>query len=235
VTYAQIYGSVIANRFDASLTALVKDWIRAREGEVWQFADWPEKKTAMLNVTVTGGTATVALPAGMSWTTQEVQLFDEYGYELEYLQPEEFYRRYQPLTAQGTSQGYGQAWTLTTDAVAGTLQIRIGPTPSSSKTYTVRGWTLPIKRTAAATWAPGTMSADTDLPWWPDDYHFFLVEGAAALGGKLLGDLDYDPLEADFQAGLRRLRKELCRREIRVWGESSYGGYSPYGGDSSWQ
>jgi hypothetical protein len=102
------------------------------------------------------------------------------------------------------------------------LQFRVGPTPAANATFTVQGWTLPIKRTAATTWALGTMSSDTDIPWWPDDFHHFLVPGVIAWGQRQYSGLGWEPLEQDFQQGLERLKKELIpagRSELDQWGD----------------
>ena len=53
------------------------------------------------------------------------------------------------------------------------------------------------------------MSADTDLPWWPDDYHLFLVDGAVAYGKRLEGDFSWQSDDQVFQQGLARLASEL--------------------------
>jgi hypothetical protein len=223
MTYLQIYTAVQALRFDASILTTdggIKQWIRAREGEIWQYADWPQKESVEINLTVSNGVATAPLPAGFLATAQLLTIKDEFGAELEFLPPARFYEIYQPLIVPAVVTGLGEAWTLTTDPVGGTLQIRIGPTPQGAKTYTVRGWTLPIKRTAATTWAIGTMSADADLPWWPDDYHYFLVDGALATGKRQLGDPSWAQDESAFQQGLSRLAHELMpARGVEIWGE----------------
>jgi hypothetical protein len=85
----------------------------------------------------------------------------------------------------------------------------------------VRGWALPIKRTAAATWALGLMSADADLPWWPDEFHYFLVDGAIAYGKRLESDSTWQADESIFQGGLERLADALlpiARRGVEQWG-----------------
>jgi hypothetical protein len=65
------------------------------------------------------------------------------------------------------------------------------------------------------------MSAGSDLPWWPDAYHYFLVDGALATGKRQLGDPSWQQDEAAFQSGLQRLRSELipaARTELVQWG-----------------
>src|SRR5438874_752105 len=157
MTYQQIYNAVSASRFDPTLIGAgtstlptVKDWIRAKEGEVWQYTDWPIKNSAQLNVTVTGGTATIPLPAGFSFPTQEISLYDNWGSRLDYMKVEDFYDQYQPA-ADLAQTGFGESWTYSSGVSGGvvTPAIRIGPTPGASTTFTVTGWTLPICRDTA--------------------------------------------------------------------------------------
>lgn len=214
MTYAQIYQAVQNIRFNATILSTpggIKDWIRAREGEVWQYADWPLKESADPQVSVVNGAATIALPSTFTFPDQLLQLFDENGQMLSFLDPEQFFRRYEPSNVPTVSAGPGEAWTITAQNIAGVItpQLRIGPTPSTNRTYTVRGGHLPICRSAAGAWKLGTMSADTDLPWWPDDYHYFLVSGAIALGKRNQSDPSWQPDEQDFQQGMTRLASEL--------------------------
>lgn len=230
MTFASIYAEVAALRFNTQTAtiALIKNWITAREGEIWQYADWPIKHGTQLNLTVTGGTATAPMPSGVTWTAQGIHIYDDYGSELDYLPPADFYAAYGASPSSVLPNSLPEAWTLVTDPTAsGALTFRLGPTPSASATFTVEGWNLPIKRTAASTWAIGTMSADADLPWWPDAYHYFLVSGAIALGKRLQSDPSWQADEQDFQQGLARLKEELLpidRMAVTQWGDSSYGG-----------
>lgn len=232
MTFASIYNEAINLRFNSTATKLaqVKNWVTAREGEVWQAADWPIKDSVQLSLTVTGGTATVPLPSGMTWTSQGIDVYDNYGAKLDYLAPDDFFAAYGAASSSPVASGTPAAWTLTTDPTAsGALVFRVGPTSSSSTTFSVSGWNLPIKRTAAAVWATGTMSGDTDLPWWPDAFHYFLVEGTIALGKRLEGDPSWQQNEQAFQTGLDRLRRELMpleRASLEQWGDYwSEGGY----------
>jgi hypothetical protein len=225
VTATQIWTAIQNLRMDASILTTdggIKNWVSAREGEVWQYADWPQKNMANLNLSVVGGTATVALPTGMTWTSQSLQVFDNYGNELLFMEPDNFYRFFYAAASSPLPSGTPAAWTLTTDTSAGaTLQIRVGPTPVASATFTIRGWALPISRSAATVYQAGVMSAGTDLPWWPDAYHYFLVDGALATGKRQLGDPSWQQDEAAFQSGLQRLRSELipaARTELVQWG-----------------
>lgn len=237
MTRAQIVTEVQNAGFpnDAPTTLSIQRWIAAREGEVWQYADWPIKDTAVLNVAVTNGVATIPLPTGITIAPQVFQLFDENGSELDFLDPMRFYSRYQPYVVPSVSAGAGESWTITTDVSSGgtvTLQLRVGPTPNATRTYTVRGWSLPICRSAAATWKLGTMSADTDLPWWPDDFHFFLVSGVVALGGEMNNMLDSQVHEQRFQQGLDHLADELLpigRLATGQWGSWVDGAYGNWG------
>lgn len=201
----------------------VKRWLGTREAEVWQFANWPIKQSVELNLTVTGGVATVALPAGFSNVAQGLHIFDDYGGELAYLDPDDFFANYGAAPASPVASNRPEAWTMTVDPTAsGALVFRFGPAPLASATYAVQGWNLPIKRTAAAVWAIGSMSADTDLPWWQDDYHYWLVDGAVAYGKRFEGVPTWQQHEQAFQAGLERLRHELMpagRGTVEVWGE----------------
>lgn len=224
MTFASIYNEVANIRFNTqtSTIAFIKNWVNAREGEVWQYADWPIKQATQLNLTVTGGTATIALPLGMTWTSQGITVRDNYGDELSYLDPYDFFEAYGAAASATVPSGTPESWTLVTDPTAtGALLFRVGPTPSASATFTVHGWNMPIKRTGASTWSTGTMSADSDLPWWPDAYHYFLVSGAIALGKRLSSDPSWQADEQDFHDGLARLRKEvmpLQRDEAEQWG-----------------
>lgn len=228
MTYQQIYTAVENIRFDAALLTVaggIKDWIRAREAEVWQYADWPLEDGAVLNLAVVNGVATIALPTGLSFQAQELEIFDENGFALEFMAPRRFYERYQPYNVPSITPGYGEAWTLTTDlsgAPAATPQVRIGPIPNGSRTYTVRGWSLPISRSAAAVYKIGAMSADSDLPWWPDDFHYFLVDGAIATGKRQRNDPTWQADEGFFQNGLERLAETMIPLERiglpRQWG-----------------
>src|SRR6266496_2923404 len=164
MTFLSLYTEVANIRFNSTATkiAQIKNWINAREGEIWQYADWPIKDSTQLNLTVTGGTATVPLPTGMTWTSEGIVLRDNYGTELIYRKPREFFASYGSQPSATVPSGMPESWTLTTDpSASGALVFRIGPTPSSSATFTVHGWNLPIKRTAASTWSIGTMSGDT--------------------------------------------------------------------------
>ena len=226
MTYAQIYQAVQNTRFNAAILSTaggIKDWIRAREAEVWQYADWPIKDSSLIAISIVAGAAVVNLPPGVTITPQLIQVFDENGIELDFMDPAEFFEEYQPRQVPSVSPGPGEAWTITTDPLSGSgaMQLRVGPTPNAARSYTVRGWTLPIKRTAAATWSLGTMSADTDLPWWPDDFHDFLVDGAVARGKRLQSDPSWPNDEQAFQAGMARLEDTLIptgRVGAEQWG-----------------
>lgn len=225
MTFASIYNEAINLRFNSSATktAQVKNWVNAREAEVWQYAAWPVKQSTQLSLTVSGGTATVALPSGMTWSSEGIDIYDNYGARLTYMDPAQFFRAYGSAPSSPLANSDPESWTLVTDPTAsGALVFRIGPTPSTGATFTIQGWNLPIKRTAASTWAIGTMSADSDLPWWPDAFHYFLVDGTIAYGKRLEGDSSWQQDEQAFQLGLDRLRKEVMpasRRPIAVWGE----------------
>ena len=221
MTYAQIKAAVAAIRGDQG--SLGTDAIRDREVEVWQYNDWPIKQSIELSLTVTGGVATVAVPSGFSNPAQGLHIYDDYGDELDYLAPADFFASYGASPASPVANNRPEAWTLVVDPTAsGLLSFRLGPTPLSGATFSLQGWNLPIKRTDATHWSIGTMSADTDLPWWPDDYHGFLVDGAVAQIKRRFGDPSYGPDEGAFQAGLTRLAHELqpaARGAVEVWGE----------------
>lgn len=224
MTFLQLYTEIALTRFNSSTSKIgqIKNWINAREADVWRYADWP-LKSADVAVTVTGGQVSVPLGGNFfRWPDQGLQLLDDLGDELSYLDPETFFRLYQPLVASG-ARYKPEAWTVDT-AVSGSVatpQLHLGPTPQSGYTFRLRGWTLPIKRTAADTWALGFMSGDTDLPWWPDHEHYPLVDGAIAYGKRLEGDPSWRDDEARFKDWLQNLAWELLpQRGTEIWGEA---------------
>lgn len=229
MTYQQIYQAVQNIRFNTTSGLLsnpggIKDWIRARETEVWEYADWPIKD-ADTPLTVSASTPTIALPGNFfRWPEQGLQLYDDLGDELDYLNPDEFYDAFQELVV-ANQKGRPSAWTIHSDVSGSVLspRIRLGPTPDVGYTFRLRGWSLPVKRTASDTWGLGTMSADTDLPWWPDDYHDFLVDGALARGKRNNNDPSWQADEQAFQQGLRQLEDSIMGPQkggTQQWGKA---------------
>lgn len=224
MTYNEIKEAVRFIRGDVSYLSVpggISDAIREREAEVWQYADWPQKQSAQLQVSVTGGSAPLPLPAGVGFPTQTLQLFDDQGYQLDYLDPADFWQSFGEVQIAPRAPAAPTCWTIVNDLSA-TPQIRLGPTPPADATFLLAGWALPIHRSDATTYAPGTMSQEGDLPWWPDAYHGFLVDGAVSTLKRRFGDPSYPPDEGAFQAGLARLAHELNpaeRRALDIWGE----------------
>lgn len=230
MTFADIYTAVKNIRFDASLvtafgTGGIKDWVRACEAEVWRAADWPIKDSVQLTLPIVSGTATAAVPSGFSNPAQGLSIFDDFGDELTFLEPHEFFQAYGARPAAPISNQRPEAWTLVFDPTLSSsndLLFRVGPTPNITVNFTVQGWNLPIKRTAATTWAIGTMSADTDLPWWPDDYHYGFVDGPLAMGKRQYGDPTWQGDRQAFTEWLASLVSELStndRGPVEIWGE----------------
>lgn len=226
MTFQQIYNSVAALRFNTALITAsggIKEWIRARESDVWAYADWPVKGSAQLSLVLTNGNAGVTLPGGWSSVLQGLHIYDDYGAELDYLEPEDFFASYGASPSAPVSNQRPVAWTIVTDSASpGTQKFYVGPAPNGAYTFYVQGWNLPIKRTAAATFALGTMTSDTDLPWWPDDYHDFLIDGTIARGKRLQSDPSWQADEQAFQDGLQRLEGLLMpgeRAPVRQFGK----------------
>src|SRR5947207_883550 len=95
MTYQQIYQAVENTRFDSSLRDIpggIKDWIRTREEEVWDYAPWPIKQLDGVSVSV-NFSAPNKIPlynAQVGGVVESLQLYDQYGTKMEYLSPEEF-------------------------------------------------------------------------------------------------------------------------------------------------
>lgn len=223
MTFKQIQDEILNTRFSEAERTSCKRWINTCEGKVWTFAPWSEKSAGDVSLTITSGSATAPLPAGITWNSQALRVFDNYGYELDYMEPDSFYQLFEPNLIGTAFPGGTQAtaWTITVDLTSGDPVFRFGPTPQSSATYKLVGWNLPIHRDTASTWAPGVMTNDGDLQWWPDGYEGFLIDGAMALGLKRENDPTWQSLESEFNAGLVTLRNLLLsgiRSEPVIWG-----------------
>lgn len=228
MTFDELATATLSDRFSPERKPDAKRWLVNRYGKVWAAADWPVKQSAVATLAVTAGSATSAVvPATLAAQTDPAQVFDQYGELVPYVTPAEFYRLFQSDVAANV-RGPALAWTIDTDAT-GTSTIRFGPTPDTTVSFTIRGFQGPVHRTVAAptVYVAGTLSADTDVPWFPDDYHDTLVSGAMALGLKRENDPTYGPLDDEFRDGIADMIDELLPRQrgIRQWGRVSYEGW----------
>lgn len=89
--------------------------------------------------------------------------------------------------------------------------INFLPTPDTARTDKIKYWY--VERQA-------NLSADTDIPAIPDEYHHVIVYGAAADAKRMEGDVaDYalvQDLENKFEQELVRMRKTIQPRVIQT-------------------
>jgi len=231
MTYQQIYQAVQNIRFgDSNILSTpggVKDWIKAREEEVWQFANWPLKESGSYNVTISG--SGFSLPSAFTEFSAGMELFSDLGDKLEYMEPGDLEGLINSYASSNVPSGNPSFWTIDSTSSAGVVTLAVKMDQSDTgATYKVRGWSGPVCRSSTSAYKLGTMSADTDLPWW-DTNHYFLVSGALALGKRQMGDPTWQADEQDFQTGLQRLQDTVIgsRQSLRQW-SGNYGDYTIY-------
>lgn len=222
MTYQDIYTTVQNIRFDLSFvtglgTGGIKDWVKAREEEVWMYAPWPLKQSGAYTVTISG--SGFPLPAAFTEYTAAMELYNALGDKLEYMDTDELE---QLVASYGTTTPSGgpQFWTIEQTSSGGVVTAAVKMDQADNgASYKVRGWSGPICRSSSSAYKLGVMSATTDLPWW-DVNHYFLVSGAVALGKRHHGDPSWQEDEQDFQAGLQRLEDTIIgtRTPLTQWG-----------------
>lgn len=124
--------------------------------------------------------------------------------------------------------GQPVAYVFLGQSSSGLLQVQLWPTPSSAYTYTV-------DYTAQYT----DMSADTDEPLLPEDFHHVLALGAQADEWRRADDDRYGQLRQDIDLELRNLNAWLWdladstseRRDL-IGGRSRLGAWFP--ADRGW-
>lgn len=196
MNFRQMQDEVIAFRFHESQRAYVIRWINQVYQQVWVAADWHFKYIYSNNLNVVAGSSTPVLPGDFG---NVISVFDDQGFQLTYLTPQEFSSLWRGNTGTGKADTY--------TVVGGTLHL--GITPSTSLTYTMDYMRRVSHLDDGVTAAAGFMDSDNDTPLWDSEHHYMLVPGAMALGMKESNDFTFGPLEEEYKMGLAAMVDEM--------------------------
>lgn len=211
MTFKEIQDAVLADTFDESKRASVKNWINGKYTELCDLDDWTFMR-AVANVSVSVNSATVSgVPADFAVANA---LLDQYGCPLEKMgNVEEFVRRYMDSTTSSPAQPeafcvFGSPATFDGgsfgdgDFGGGEGLIAVGPT-SNVASSTFR---LLYERAAP------TLVIDADVPILPAGYHLAVVAGARAFGCRLSGmTAEAEEADAEFRSAVDALRRKYRR------------------------
>jgi len=172
------------DRFKEAQRSDVKNWINYRYGRVWAQEGWTFK-TGVSTTTLPLSSNTISLS---SLGFQRVygiwdNSYGSYPIDIEALRPEDFYN-----------------WTSTSSrspveySVIGGNLVFDAPA-SSARSITVYG---------ERSWTP--LAADGDVPLFPAEFHFALVQGASAEGLRLQNDPTWRDFEDDFQRAIGEMK-----------------------------
>lgn len=186
--FISIQNAVIADAFGESKRADVKQWINFRLGWMWDVDEWTFKMGTDLVTVTTGSQAVTSVPTDFATA---LAIYKSDGAPLEAVtEPREFYRRY--YNATSTSTGEPEAFTVIGSS------IFVGPTSSVTKT----DYQLVYEK------APTLLSANSDVPAIPAQYHMALVHGGKAEGLKLMNIPLWESFDQDFQAAITAMRRQ---------------------------
>lgn len=196
MTFKQIQDEIINIRFKESQRESVKHWINVRYQGVWGFADWPWKRQGPVDIQVTAASPNTSIPTGF---LRPIQLFDDAGNELLWMEPDEFDRNYANAQANGVT-GAPDSFKWVDDV------LTLGLTPQSDATFSLTYERKLVHLQGGTVPTVGAMSEDSDVPIWEDVYHYILVMGAMATGLRLENDPTYPQMEEEFDGLLSSMR-----------------------------
>jgi len=194
LAYSDIRLELSSQRFGTQLVPSINRWINTRYGVIWGDSEWPFKRIRRETWAVSGA-APVMPPAYWKTTRLETSTGDV----LVFLDTDDFDDAYPVGTPVGSTP---EAYTV----LAG--QLYIGPTCGAVTLYHSYE-RRPCHYNTADVVVPGLLSADTDYPIWPPEWHYALVVGAGAVGLKMQNDPTWDALEQEFGTILNSMREDL--------------------------
>lgn len=187
--FFELQTKVLDTRFREARRPQAKDWINWRYTWVNAQADWPWQAPAQQDFDIAGNELAVGVNVSRILNVRDVTNDSD----LKYLAGVEFKRMYSETDTASTPETY----TLDTDDT-GAVVLKLGP--PSAETTTVE---------IAFTRRPLMLVADTDVPLWPENYHYLLVLGAASTGLKIENDPTWEALETEFLAGLDTMKTDI--------------------------
>jgi hypothetical protein len=214
MTFEEIQDEIIAIRFRESQRTSVKHWINLRYQMIWAIADWPFKFMGPVNLTVTSGDATPTLPSDFH---RPIDILDDAGFPLSWLEAKDFDRAYEGYTLQGVT-AIPDSFKWVDDV------ITLYPTPDANYTFRLTYERRITHNHLGSTPTVGLMSDDSDTPLWDAEHHYLLVPAALSLGLRLENDPTYPAVEEDFQSALQLMREHYLP-------SAAPGGHLQYGRD----
>jgi hypothetical protein len=185
MNFLDIQNAVLSDRFDEIKRAEAKTWINYRYGRVWSQFNWDFKlQTTPLAVSIN---TQVVSRAGIGdiLSIQDAST-GQYYTDIGPVRPEDFYSY-----ARNTGSGLPYAFT-----VIGS-NIYFDRPMDTNRTLTV------------VSYAPFTpLVEDDDVPLIPEEFHYVLVDGAAATGLAKENDPSGDIFEQNYKDGLSDMAKE---------------------------
>jgi hypothetical protein len=175
MTFLDIQKAVILARWSPDMLPTIKRWINQRYAWLWSQQEWPFKKNALANLTVTAGDSTPTMPTGVTVVNR---IYNQSGTEVFYLTPDQF----DDLYTNQPNTGVPANWTMINS------QVYLGPTPDGAYTF---------KIAYESRMTP--LVANTDTPLIPSEYHNILITGALSAGMREEGDLKWMQVESEFQ------------------------------------
>lgn len=186
---AAIRTRIQGTRFDASQASEINEWIDQAYEWVWEQAEWRFKYVEPQAFAVTKGQQ--SYNPYPTFRREVIDVFDDTYSPLERRGPQEMQQRFfadHKLSRYGPPQFYS----------VDNGQIYLFPTPEKDS---INWWVSYERRLChyqadGVTITAGPMDEDTDLPFWPLEYHRILVPEASMIG---LG-AEEDPSGQGFRA-----------------------------------
>lgn len=192
MTFRELVDFTLGYGFKESQRSIAKTAVNFQWARVWAEHSWTFKDVGPTNLAVTASDNTPTMPTDFA---DVVRLQDQNGASLSPLQADEFDDAYQPGVRSGET-GPPEAYKIVN------FQIVLGPTPSTTQTFTLsyrrRVSYYPAGNTASL--AVGNMATDTDVPaFLPEEHHPWIGLRAARMLLRQTNDPAWVDLEPEIQ------------------------------------
>lgn len=213
----QELSTVPGARFKSTQSVSYKAWINFAGTKLWNLEDWSFRKNTT-SFTVTAGQETATSPTDLGIV---LGLWNQYGDKVPYLAPAAFMDSHRQNVYSGAT-GDPTSFTVVNKT------IYLDPTPSSTSSswqiYYDRCW---CHKNAGGTYVAGDMTADTDVPAFPDEVHYLLVYGATSLGSVSMNDFTYQFAEQMWKDGIDGMTRNYLVDQRGAAGAQQWGAAAP--------
>jgi len=190
MNFLELQNEVISDRFDEGRRDSIKSWINYRYGRIWAAADWTFKlQTDLLSVdqgsqNISRGTRGDIL--SISDGTYGTGFDPMYAYR-----PEEFFDK----SVQTAARPIG--YTIIGDLIWFNAPLDV------TRSYRVMSETKFV-----------LLSADSDIPAIPEEFHYMLVHAAASEGLLKENDPSWQGEEQQYEAALDGMKEEYLSNAV---------------------